>query len=177
MIELFYLVINLSHSFNPLLQYIYNYIKTPLFVVNSQYDSIILESTYLLPCIPPNCNVRGNDLLKEYKQEFDRQVEPLLSSPQQNGYFLDSCYIHCQTIEDDVAWTQIGINGHTMVEAFGDWYFERSMEIRLKDCDEFPCNPTCPNLGSGTIKHNDTSTHYRFPNLDVSPHNSTKKYF
>ena len=38
-----------------------------------------------------------------------------------------------------------------MAQSFGDWYFERSTDTRLKDCDGLPCNPTCPISESGAI--------------------------
>ena len=144
------------------LQFIYNYVKTPMYVVNSQYDSIILETVYLIPCTPPDCTAEGTEYLRQYKAAFDHQVGPVLSSPSQNGYFFDSCYIHCQTYEDDSAWTQTTINGVTMAQSFGDWYFERSTNTRLKDCDAvFPCNPTCPDSNSRAVK-NATKPYYSF---------------
>ena len=138
------------------MQTIYQYVSTPLFVLNPQYDSIILELSYLQPCLPPNCDEQGLESWNRYKTEFDRQVQPILSSPQTNGYFLDSCYIHCQTFESDTVWTQYAINGRSIRNVFGDWYFNRSTNTRLKDCDEdYPCNPTCPDMpdtmGSGAI--------------------------
>ncbi len=163
------------HQFTlPYPQYIYNYIKTPIYVVNSQYDSIILETVYLLPCTPPDCSAEGTAFLKQYKAEFDRQVGPVLSSPPQNGYFFDSCYIHCQTIENDLAWTGVAINGVTMAQSFGDWYFERSANTRLKGCDtDFPCNPTCPNLHGHT--NNATRPYSSFPTWHPTSRNATEK--
>ena len=37
------------------LQYSYQYIKTPIFVLNSIYDTAQLAGIYRLPCFPPNC--------------------------------------------------------------------------------------------------------------------------
>ena len=116
-------------------------------MLNSQYDKIILEDVYLQPCIPPNCSEEGEELLRHYKAEFDHQVQPVLSSPPSNGYFLDSCLIHCQTYDEDRVWSQYAIYGRTMAQTFGDWYYDRGSpgSTRLKDCDtDYPCNPTCP---------------------------------
>ena len=125
-------------------------------MLNPQYDSVVLALIFNLPCKLPDCNVEEFDAVQRYKAAFDSQVQPVLSSPPRNGYFLDSCYIHCQTIEDDLAWNVVAINGVTIAESFGDWYFNRSNNTRLKDCDdEFPCNPTCP---AGAIKS--TISHY-----------------
>ena len=94
--------------------------------------------------MPPGCSAEDDALLKHYEDVFNQQVEPVLSSPSQNGYFLDSCYIHCQTFQDDKVWMHYAISGHTIARTFGDWYFKRSAEARLKDCENYPCNPTCP---------------------------------
>ncbi len=37
------------------MQYSYQFIKTPIFVLNSIYDSAQLRGIYQLPCLPPNC--------------------------------------------------------------------------------------------------------------------------
>ena len=131
------------------MQNIYDYINTPLFVLNPQYDSVILQLVIMLQCMPSDCNEDEIAVIERYKADFVRQAQPILSSPSRNGYFLDSCYIHCQTIEDNIAWSQITINGVTMAEAIGDWYFERSTtNSRLQDCDGVFCNPTCPEDGA-----------------------------
>ena len=36
-------------------QYSYQFIKTPIFVLNSIYDTAQLRGLYQLPCLPPNC--------------------------------------------------------------------------------------------------------------------------
>lgn len=125
------------------LQYIYSYIKTPIFVLNSQYDAIILNETYRQPCLPPNCSAQGKAEFQHYEDIFNQQIQPVLSSPKSNGYFLDSCFIHCQTFQSDKVWSRYAIKGHTIAQSFGDWYFQRSTNTRLKDCEDYPCNPSC----------------------------------
>lgn len=156
-------------------QHIYQHIKTPLFVVNSQYDSAVLESIYLLPCTPPDCSSKETALLREYKAEFNRQSVPLLSGSSENGYFLDSCYVHCQTVESNDPWTRITVNGQSIAQTFGDWYFERSIHrtvTRLRDCDSFPCNPSCPSGSGGEGVRNFTS-----PNLFVNTWHGLTDYY
>lgn len=127
--------------------YIYKYIKTPIFVLNSQYDKAVLTGAYRQPCMPPNCSASGLASLIRYEAEFDRQVEPVISSPPTNGYFIDSCYVHCQTFQDDRVWSRNAINGRSIADTFGDWYFKRRSDTRVKDCTDFPCNPTCQDNG------------------------------
>ncbi len=133
------------------MQDIYNYITTPIFVLNSLYDSSIFEFLIQKSCTTSAC-VEESGIFEVYKEEFARQAQPVLTSPSQNGYFLDSCVIHCQTNVDDRTWSEIAINGRSIAQSFGDWYFERSA-VRLKDCDtDLPCNPTCPEL-DGAVKN------------------------
>lgn len=139
------------------MQNIYDFIETPLFVINSQYDSLILQQTVLIQCMPSDCSDEEIAAIERYNTDFDRQAEPIFSSPSQNGYFIDSCFIHCQTIEDNTAWSRVTIDGITMAQAVGDWYYERSIatNTRLQDCNEVSCNPTCPEAegdADGTIK-------------------------
>ena len=127
------------------------YIATPTFVVNSQYDSRDIIDTYMISCIPPNCDAAGLLFFRTFKQGFDAAVQPVLSSAS-SGYFLDTCYVHCQTVQDANPWNNFEIEGRSMQQAFGDWYFERPGNTRLKDCDELPCNPTCP-IDGGAIRN------------------------
>ena len=130
------------------MQYLYEYIDTPIYVVNSQYDSDIISNV----CLNCTGDVLEN-FIEAYKERFDMQAVPVINSSSTNGYFFDSCYIHCQTIENDLAWNEVEIDGVTMAESFGDWYFDRSTNTRLVDCVGVSCNPTCPeNRASGGAK-------------------------
>ena len=122
-------------------------------MLNPLYDSAVLFF-FDITCSPPDCSEEDLNTLELYRTAFARQIEPVISSPAENGYFFDSCFIHCQTIDDDVAWSQIRVGGRSIVESFGDWYFERSDSTRLRDCDtDLPCNPTCPGVDGGAVRN------------------------
>ena len=95
-------------------------------------------------CVPPDCSDEDAARFQMYQVEFESAAEPVLNSSSEDGYFIHSCYIHCQTIENNDAWNVITVNGSTMAQSFGDWYFDRPGSTRLEDCDDFPCNPSCP---------------------------------
>ena len=102
---------------------------------------------FFVGCAPPDCTEEQTAAVRQYKAMFDLQIQPVLSSPASTGYFLDSCVVHCQTLRDE-PWSQYAINGRTVAQSFGDWYFNRTGPTRLKDCDtDFPCNPTCSDVG------------------------------
>jgi hypothetical protein len=115
----------------------FEFIKSPIFVLNSLYDTAQLAGILGLDCLPPDC---------DDQQQFVTQLAPALDSSA--GIFADSCLIHCQTLEDK-PWATYAVGGKTMREAFEDWYFEKSSEkYQEVDCP-FPCNPTCP-VDTGT---------------------------
>ena len=121
----------------------YDYIRTPLFVLNSMYDTTQLS----LPCLEhlDNCSDVEINFFDYFKAAFDVKMQPVLNSMSSNGYFFDSCLAHCQATADE-CWTKYATAGHPMRESFADWYYERpspSGATRVKDCD-IPCNPTCP---------------------------------
>ena len=125
------------------MQYMFAFIKTPLFVLNSMYDSAQLKGLYGLPCLPPKCSSEMMTKFKHFHDVFVEEVQPVVSGS--GGYYLDSCLTHCQTL-DDKQWSTYSAQGHPMRESFADWYYERPSSLnatRVLDCD-YPCNHSCP---------------------------------
>ena len=114
---------------------------------------MILNGSYGQPCLPPHCDKEGETSLRNYEKVFNEQTRPIISSPPSNGYFLDSCFVHCQTFQSDKTWSEYAIRGRTIAKTFGDWYMERSHETRLKDCENYPCNPSCSKVHSDGREH------------------------
>ena len=113
--------------------------------------------------MPPHCSEEGMTYLRNYERVFNEQIHPVIASPLSNGYFLDSCFVHCQTFEVDEVWIDYAIQGHSIARTFGDWYFERSHETRLKDCENYPCNPSCPSVQNDAGKHKGRKRNDRLP--------------
>jgi hypothetical protein len=143
------------------LQYIYADIKTPTFVLNSMYDIAHLKNIFGLPCLPGNCTEEMLVHFERFHEVFVEKIAPVLSTS--NGYYFDSCLVHCQTLTDD-AWQLYRVMGHTVRETFADWYYEGRRPVnaswqadtspwqaeygtvnatRIKDCN-YPCNQSCP---------------------------------
>ena len=55
-IQRIYIVQRLYFPCNTHTQYTFPYIKSPIFVINSQYDTYQLETTVRLECLPPSCS-------------------------------------------------------------------------------------------------------------------------
>ncbi|KAL6613716.1 hypothetical protein ACP70R_035986 [Stipagrostis hirtigluma subsp. patula] len=136
-------------------------IKIPTFIINSAYDSWQIQNS-LAPekSLPDNswlscrANIRNCSSTQiQVLSGFRKKMLQDLKAVEDNkdwGWFIDSCFAHCQTVTD-ISWNSPvarRLGNKTMAEAFGDWYFGRSSSEREIDC-EYPCNPPCsPELPS-----------------------------
>ncbi|KAM0856921.1 hypothetical protein ACQ4PT_048823 [Festuca glaucescens] len=131
-------------------------ISTPMFILNPAYDVWQVEHVLSPEGSDPerlweNCRL---DITKcdskqlETLQGFRKELLDAISEFKKKkdwGMFIDSCYIHCQSM-NPLTWHSPSaprINGKTIAEAVGDWFFNRR-EVKEIDC-EYPCNPTCHN--------------------------------
>ena len=67
-----------EHLPSPLLstQYSYPYIKTPIFALNSQYDTWQLKNILQLGCLPPNCSPTQMTFFENFRKV--RSSPPIL---------------------------------------------------------------------------------------------------
>ena len=82
---------------------------TPLFPLQSEYDSWQTGHVLYYPNTAKDVQVLGNNLTK-------RITADLFGPHPQSGAFLDSCWHHCG------AWDQIRIDGELVSTAFAKWY-------------------------------------------------------
>ena len=70
----------------------------------------------------------------------------MIQSPT-NGAFIDSCLIHCQSL-NTISWTQFKVANQTVGDTFYAWLTGNTSAYKAKvvDC-AYPCNPTCPKDG------------------------------
>ncbi|KAL6614026.1 hypothetical protein ACP70R_036296 [Stipagrostis hirtigluma subsp. patula] len=130
-------------------------IITPTFILNSGYDSgqivfvLVPDESYQgqswSSCKADirNCSSSQLDVLHGYRKKFISELK-VAEAKMDWGLFIDSCFTHCQT-PFKISWHSQNsprLGNKTIAEAVGDWYFGRSQEVKLVDC-EYPCNPTC----------------------------------
>ncbi|KAK1399526.1 Pectin acetylesterase [Heracleum sosnowskyi] len=138
-------------------QYALQYIRTPLFILNTAYDVYqfhhILVPTSADPhgvwnhCKqnPAACSPNQIDVLQGFRQEMLNALRLFMDS-RLGGLFINSCFAHCQSESEDT-WSGADsprVNNKTIAEAVGDWYFERRATKEI-DC-AYPCDDTCHNL-------------------------------
>ncbi|XP_047323471.1 pectin acetylesterase 12-like [Impatiens glandulifera] len=127
-------------------------IKTPLFLINSAYDSWQVKNS-LIPTNDPNgcrhshlkCSTSQIKFFQEFRNHMLTAINSF-STSKQNGWFINSCFTHCHTEHQDL-WFAIDsprIGNKRVAIAVGDWFFNRA-ESRNTDCP-YPCDKTCRNM-------------------------------
>ncbi|KAL8054123.1 hypothetical protein ABFX02_05G117400 [Erythranthe guttata] len=131
-------------------------IQTPIFVVNAAYDSWQIKNILAPGVADPHglwhncktdikkCSTTQLQTMQEYRLEFLKALSGLMSA-KSKGYFINSCYAHCQTETQETWSTNISpmLNNKTIAKAVGDWFYERSPFEKI-DCP-YPCDKTCHN--------------------------------
>uniref|UniRef100_M8BY37 Pectin acetylesterase n=1 Tax=Aegilops tauschii TaxID=37682 RepID=M8BY37_AEGTA len=143
-------------------------INTPMFILNSGYDSWQIRNVLVPDPSDPdkswlsckddmsNCNSTQVEVFDGF---MDTMVDALkvVEDKEDWGLFIDSCFTHCQSIFG-LSWNsaispRLGNKIYfdyqfvkqTIAEVVGDWYHGRSQGVKEIDC-EYPCNPTCNSL-------------------------------
>jgi hypothetical protein len=124
-------------------QYTLPFLRTPLFIMNPQYDSWQMGNVLALSsgCIqkPSTCSQQEMTAFQNFRTSMLQALTPALQSST-DGMWTDACVIHCQTL-DQGGWTSIKVGGYSLQQTFGNWYFGRG-HPKQNDC-AWPCNPTC----------------------------------
>ncbi|CAH9080814.1 unnamed protein product [Cuscuta epithymum] len=134
------------------------YIQTPIFLINAAYDAWQILFILTPEVADPhgtwqscrlNLSICSRPQLKTiqgFRKEFVKALKGL-GANRMRGYFINSCYAHCQT-EFDETWFNTDqspvspmLDNKTIAEAVGDWYYDRS-SFRKIDCP-YPCDKTC----------------------------------
>ncbi|XP_019857266.1 PREDICTED: uncharacterized protein LOC109585584 isoform X1 [Amphimedon queenslandica] len=99
-------------------EYLYPFIKTPIFSFNSQYDTWQLKNNLQLDCNPPHCTPEQMEKLQEFFKEFQATETNIINSTT-NGAFLDSCFAHCQSLSSR-GWNEVKVGGQSAAETFAN---------------------------------------------------------
>ncbi|KAI4354439.1 hypothetical protein L6164_003299 [Bauhinia variegata] len=132
-------------------------VKTPVFLVNPAYDFWQIQNVLVPYGSDPHgewkscrlnlnkCSPAQIDVLHGFRSSLLKAVKEL-EQQKAVGYFINSCFIHCQTWLTET-WHSANsprIKDKTIAESVGDWYFNREV-VKQIDCP-YPCNPTCYNM-------------------------------
>ncbi|CAN4075831.1 unnamed protein product [Withania somnifera] len=131
-------------------------IQTPLFLVNAAYDSWQIKNILAPGVADPHgtwrnckldilkCSSAQLQTMQGFRTEFLKVLNSLGPSSTR-GYYINSCYAHCQTGTQET-WLRDDspvLAGTTIAKAVGDWFYDRKRFQEI-DCP-YPCNKTCKN--------------------------------
>ena len=123
-------------------QYSLPFVTTPVFLVNSLYDSWQIGSLSNVSCI---CDFDAcSSAEKSFIEKFRKKTLNALRSVfdlKETAVFADACLLHSQCPLDD-RWTKVQVGNVTIAQAFVDWY-RGKVEDRFKIDDPYPSNLTC----------------------------------
>ncbi|XP_060211194.1 pectin acetylesterase 8-like [Lycium barbarum] len=129
------------------------YVQTPLFIINSIYDSWQINNTLVPRYLDPelvwdhckahlsNCTLSQHLIIQDFGVEFLKAFDGLTPSFTR-GYFLTSCHTHLGILQTGFWFspTSPRLLHKTIGEAVADWYFERA---RFQYIDPYPCARDC----------------------------------
>ncbi|XP_051119505.1 pectin acetylesterase 8-like [Andrographis paniculata] len=131
-------------------------IQTPLFIINAAYDSWQVRNILAPGDVDPRgtwqacrdditkCSPAQLQTLQGYRREFINALNGLGRS-MSRGYFINSCYTHCQSVFQDTWFSgnSSSLDGKTIAKAAADWFYDTSPFQKI-DCP-YPCDKTCHN--------------------------------
>lgn len=131
------------------------YIKTPMFVVQSQTDEVVLNGH---DCWPGSLmdDKPEQEFMQQWHSNMTTAVSPMMSSDDsaahmedgtyQYGVFAAACYTHCGFSHDGPF-----INDMSYMQAFGNFYHQKRLKngpetFKMQDdCGEM-CGTSCPDI-------------------------------
>ncbi|XP_009771487.1 pectin acetylesterase 8-like [Nicotiana tabacum] len=129
------------------------YVETPLFIMNSHYDTWQIENILVPKYLDPqhvwdnckkqisNCTFSQRLIIQVFGGEFLKAFEGLNPSFT-SGYFITSCHSHGAIMSTNfwLSPTSPRLLHKTIGEAVADWFFERA---GFQYIDLFPCARDC----------------------------------
>ncbi|XP_057799656.1 pectin acetylesterase 11-like [Salvia miltiorrhiza] len=124
-------------------EYLVGDIQTPLFILNSAFDFFQLQARVVPPNSPDldrwkfclnntRCTAADTQLLNDFGGAFFQTINNLPYNPSR-GMFIYACYAHSVAYREEY-WSPnstVKLGNLTMLEAFGDWYFDRNSVILI----------------------------------------------
>jgi len=129
------------------------FVRTPLFILNSKYDTWQEKAILGLDCVPPSC---ANSTQEAFWVAYGKQmVQTLDALPARHAAFLMNCPAHCQTGTGG-DWGKRRVGNTTNTEAVAAWwhatigrgsllvedgeYLDVAAPRWVERCDERPCS-------------------------------------
>eukprot|EP00483_Globobulimina_turgida_P005206 UN05216 len=129
----------------------YQFIQTPLFVMQYKYDVNQIQTQMLMPHPNKEVNNETYGYVEYFGGDSDRSIlsQMVDSGQTKNGLFYPSCYDHGIGLGIGNGVNLTVIDGYNSSELVGDWFWERNKLPRLvydkcnSESNQLPCNPNC----------------------------------
>lgn len=123
-------------------QYSLPFVTTPVFLVNSLYDSWQIGSLSNISCICDidTCSSAELSFIKKFRKKTLHALRSVFDS-KGTAVFVDACLVHSQCSVNDF-WTRVQVHNVTIAQAFVNWY-RGEVKDRFKIDDPYPSNLTC----------------------------------
>ncbi|CAD8164203.1 unnamed protein product [Paramecium octaurelia] len=143
-------------------QYLFEFIQTPLFIIQSMYDYYSLTARFKIDCAKNyslnNCSQEQLDFAQNlYKQNYEVLSQRKKDHPE-TGAFAPSCLEHCFLLKDyynSQDWEVPGESGNTIQEAINNWLNSKPNPENnfYVDNVEWPNNKKCSNADFSSYSH------------------------
>jgi len=124
-------------------QYGATFVETPMFVMNSLSDAYQLQHTLMLDCFQngslTNCSEDESEAIDNFRLKMINDLKTDVLSKPGNGAFLPTCLTHCGACTD-LFWDKTMVHSFQLQQAFGDWYFERTLKTPIIIDGPWPSN-------------------------------------
>ncbi|XP_015575074.1 pectin acetylesterase 7 [Ricinus communis] len=141
-------------------QYVAQTMRTPLFLINSAYDSWQIKNVLAPSAVDKKgswksckldlkkCSAAQLQTVQDFRTQFIGALSGGVTNKPANGYFINSCYAHCQSgsLATWLADKSPVVSNTKIGKAVGDWFYDRATFQKI-DCP-YPCNPTCVKIDS-----------------------------
>ncbi|PWA74027.1 pectinacetylesterase/NOTUM [Artemisia annua] len=145
----------MKHSLCFYPQYAIPYVKTPIFLLHSTYDTFQVQNILASPQADPNglftkckqdinaCTTDQIQRLQYFRSEFLNALS-VFGNGSSRGWFITNCFAHGQC-EYQSKWlgnSSCKLNNKAIAEAVGDWFYDRSMVQMMDNQNVLPryCN-------------------------------------
>lgn len=123
-------------------QYLLPFVSTPVFLVNSLYDSWQLGSLSNISCICDfdTCSSEEKSFIRKFRKKTLHALRSVFDL-KETAVFADACLVHSQCSINDF-WTKVEVENLTIAQAFINWY-RGQVEDRFQIDEPYPSNLTC----------------------------------
>ncbi|CAD8118533.1 unnamed protein product [Paramecium sonneborni] len=134
-------------------QYLIEYIDTPIFFVQSPYDSWCIPNILKLSCANDgtllNCNQNQVNFIESHAISMEVMMKSRFSTHYNTGAFGPACLQHCFLESSYYHGTKFQVpsgSGNTIAKTLSSWVLDQSISSNYLDFVSWPDNTGCNNL-------------------------------